>query len=100
MSNTFRAHAPKPSLREVMRENKHLKEAVKFQSDEIERLNGLLAANQLERPADLEDWINEVALGDMDGDERAEWEAMSADEKEAFVDALGQRLAAAERLSN
>lgn len=79
-----------------MRENEKLREMVKFQSDEIERLH---RQPVLARPADLEDWINEVALGDMDSDERAEWDAMNDEEREAFVDALGQRLAVAENLS-
>lgn len=98
MSNTRRVSAPKPSLREAMRENAHLREMVKFQSDEIERLNGLLNSPILARPDDLEDWINEVALGDLSDSERAEWDAMSDDERERFVDALGQRLATVENL--
>lgn len=85
-----------PSLRQVMRENAALKEMLKFQSDQIEKLR---AQPVLARPADLEDWINEVALGDMDDVERAQWDAMSDDEREAFVDALGQRLAVAENLA-
>lgn len=84
-----------PSLRQVMRENAELKKMLKFQSDEIERLN---SQPVLARPADLEDWINEVALGDMDADERAEWDAMDDGERENFVNALGQRLAAVEKL--
>lgn len=79
-----------------MRENAALKEMLKFQSDQIEKLR---TQPVLARPADLEEWINEVALGDMSSDERAQWGAMSDDEREAFVDALGQRLAVAENLA-
>ena len=93
MGNTRRAKPGRQSKTLSLRdENAYLKSMVKFQSDEIERLNGLISEPELERPADLEDWINEVALGEMSVDERAEWDAMSAEEKEHFVDALGAQL--------
>lgn len=99
MSNTRRFKPErKQQVGTLRQEIAGYKAMLKFQSDRIADLEAQLAATKLERPADIEEWINEVALGEMDDDERAEWDAMSDYERERFVDALGQRLAATERL--
>lgn len=60
-----------------------------------EGLNMALAAQvqaaKMERPADLEEWIDSV-VPDLSDEERAEWDAMSDDEREAFKNALGQKI--------
>lgn len=55
-------------------------------------LQAQLSATKMERPADLEDWIREVALPDMSPEERAEWDAMNDAQREAFIDELGVRI--------
>jgi hypothetical protein len=51
-----------------------------------------LAATRMERPSDLEEWIQEVAIPTMDREEREAWDAMSDTERETFKDELGQRI--------
>ena len=51
-----------------------------------------LAATRMERPSDLEAWIEEVAIPTMDREEREAWDAMSDTEREHFKDELGQQL--------
>lgn len=55
-------------------------------------LEAQLAATKMERPADLEDWIRDVALPDMSPEERAEWDALGDEDRETFLDQLGQRI--------
>ena len=75
------------------------KDLIRSQGRELAYMKGLnlgleaqLAATKMERPADLEDWINDVALGDMDPEEREQWDAMSDPEREHFMDELGQKI--------
>lgn len=76
-----------------------LKDQVKAKDRELAYMRGMslgleaqLAATKMERPADLEDWIRDVALPDMSPEERSEWEAMDDAQREAFMDQLGQRI--------
>lgn len=55
-------------------------------------LEAQLAATNMERPADLDEWIDSVALPDMDPEERQAWEAMSEPERDRFKDELGQQI--------
>lgn len=55
---------------------------------------GLAAENEalkMERPADLEDWVDSI-LDDLSEDERAEWDAMSGEDQQQFLDRLGQNI--------
>ncbi len=54
-------------------------------------------AARMERPADLEEWVDSI-LPDLDAEETAQWEAMSDEERATFVDQLGQRISASEKL--
>lgn len=81
------------------------KDLLRSKDREIAYLRGMslgleaqLAATKMERPADLEDWINDVALADMSEDERAQWDAMSPDERETFMDELGVQINATQNL--
>lgn len=83
-----------------------LKDQIRGQARELAYLRGMtlgleaqLAATKMERPADLEDWIAEVALPDMSPEERAEWDALSDEERETFLDQLGQRINETKALS-
>lgn len=83
-----------------------MREQIKAQARELAYMRGMsigleaqLAATKMERPADLEDWIREVALPDMSDEERAEWDAMSDAQRETFMDQLGQRINATELLA-
>jgi hypothetical protein len=74
------------------------KQKIKSLNAEAGYLRGLamrLAAEnealKMKRPADLEDWVNEV-LDDLSPEERAEFDGFSAEEREAFLDQLGQRI--------
>lgn len=48
-------------------------------------------AAKMERPPDLEDWIESV-LPDMDENERAAWDSQTPEEREAFIDSLGAQI--------
>jgi len=61
-------------------------------------LQAQLRATQMERPADLDEWIESV-IPDMDEAERAEWEAMTPDEREEFLDQLGHSINVAQELA-
>lgn len=61
-------------------------------------LEAQLAATKMERPADLEDWIESVALEDMDADERAQWDAMADADRERFLDELGVKINTTQKL--
>lgn len=53
----------------------------------------------MERPADLEEWVDSIQ-GDLSADEKAEWDALSPEERETFLDQLGQRINVSEALLN
>lgn len=100
MSNSRRFRPGRQAARQS------LKSQVKARDLELARQRGInlglqaqLSASKMERPADLEDWIREVALPDMSPEERAEWDAMNEDERETFLDQLGQRINATKLLA-
>lgn len=80
----------KEQLRQLRAENAYL-------SGYAASVEAQLAAAKMERPADLEEWIDSV-LPDLSDEERTEWDAMSPEEREAFKDALGQQINQAEAL--
>lgn len=76
-----------------------LKDQIRAQGRELAYMNGLtmslqaqLAATKMERPVDLEDWINDVALGDMSPEERVQWVTMDEAQREQFMDELGVKI--------
>lgn len=76
-----------------------LKQQVRARDIELARQRGInlalqaqLSATKMERPPDLEEWINEVALPDMSDDERAQWDALDDAGRESFMDQLGQKI--------
>jgi hypothetical protein len=76
-----------------------LKDQIRAKERELSYMQGLtmslqaqLAATKMERPADLENWINDVALADMSPEEREQWEALSEPERETFMDELGLKI--------
>lgn len=78
--------------------NWNLKDQLKQRDAEIAYLKGLcmglqaqLSASKMERPPDLDEWI-ETILPDMDPDERAEWDALTDAQKEALKDSLGEQI--------
>lgn len=50
-----------------------------------------LEAEKMERPPDLDEWVDSI-LPDMDEDERAAWAEMSEEERAAFTEELGRRI--------
>jgi hypothetical protein len=82
-----------------------MKDQLRAKDRELAYLRGMslgleaqLAATKMERPADLEDWISNVAIPDMSDEERAQWDAMSPDERETFLDELGVQINASQKL--
>lgn len=76
-----------------------LKQQVRVNELELARQRGInlalqaqLSATKMERPPDLEEWINEVALPDMSDEERAEWDALDDAGRESFMDQLGEKI--------
>lgn len=76
----------------------HQKETIRRLTAQVGYLEGLslglaaqVEASKMERPADLEDWIDSV-IPDLSDEERAEWDAMDEDERQSFIDALGQQV--------
>jgi hypothetical protein len=62
-------------------------------------LQAQLSASKMERPADLEEWIESVALPDMSPEERAQWDSMTDEERETFKDELGLKINTAQKLA-
>lgn len=82
-----------------------MKDQLRAKDRELAYLRGMslgleaqLAATKMERPADLEDWINDVALQDMSDEERAQWDAMPPTDRETFLDELGQEINVSQKL--
>lgn len=50
-----------------------------------------LAALQMERPPDLDEWVA-TAVADLDPEELAQWQEMTPDEQTQFVAELGVRI--------
>ena len=63
-----------------------------YQQGLNEALVAQLEASRMERPPDLDEWIENDIIPLMDKEEREAWDAMDADELEAFKDRLGQRI--------
>lgn len=76
----------------IKQQVKQLERENAYQRGLAASLQAQLAATRMERPADLEQWIDEVALADMDPDERDAFDALSPAERETFIDQLGQRI--------
>jgi hypothetical protein len=98
MGNTRRFN---PSRRQKVLSLKEQNKQLAAEAGYYHGLATALAAQQeaakMERPADLEEWLASV-IPDMSPEELAEWESMSAEEREAFTDELGQRINAQEKL--
>jgi hypothetical protein len=62
-----------------------------YLSGQIAAERAIHAASLMERPPDLDEWVAQ-ATQDFDGEERAQWEAMSEDEQAAFIEELGAKI--------
>lgn len=82
----------KDQLRQARAENEYYRSYA-------EAVQAQLTASRMERPADLDEWIDQVALPAMDEEERQAWDAMDDDEREHFKDELGTQIRATELLS-
>lgn len=74
------------------------KERIKQLTQELGYTQGLLMATaaeleatKMERPADLDEWVDSI-VEDMDEGERSEWDSMDEAEKAAFKDKLAERI--------
>lgn len=56
-----------------------------------ESVQAQLAATKMERPEDLDEWVESI-LPDMDDNERAVWDSLSPAEQEDFKESLGQKI--------
>ena len=93
MGNTRRAK-PGRQARVLSQKDeiRRLKAEVQYTTGYAESLQAQLAATRMERPADLDQWIEDEAIPLMDKEERDAWEAQTPEEREAFKDELGQRI--------
>lgn len=82
------------SLRE---QNRVLVAALGYQEGMSRALAAQNQALQMERPADLEEWVASIQ-DDLSAEEKAEWDGMSPEEREDFLNGLGQRINVAEAL--
>jgi acyl-CoA reductase-like NAD-dependent aldehyde dehydrogenase len=98
MGNTRRFN---PSRRQkvlgLREQNRLLVAQLGYQQGVTQALAAQNEALKKERPADLEDWIDSIQA-DLSAEEKAEWDALSAEEREEFLDQLGQRINVSEAL--
>jgi hypothetical protein len=89
----------KAAVRGLKAENKRLREEAEYNRGLAMSTQAQLAATRMERPPDLDDWIEAEVVPLMNKEEREEWFAQTPEEMEAFKDELGQRINAAKLLN-
>jgi hypothetical protein len=72
-------------------QNKRLVAALGYQEGLTQALSAQLRASTMERPADLEEWVASIE-DDLSEQERAAWDELDPQEREEFLDQLGQRI--------
>jgi hypothetical protein len=92
MGNTRRFN---PSRRQrvlgLKEQNKALRGQLTYAEGFIQGQQAIIAATKMERPPDLEEWVESI-LPDMNDAERAEWDAMDPADRAEFLDSLGEQI--------
>lgn len=78
-------------------QNRRLVAALGYQEGLTQALAAQNQALKMERPADLEEWVASIQ-DDLSEEEKAEWDALTPEDREQFLDQLGQRINVAEAL--
>lgn len=100
MGNTRRFRAGRQAKVLSLKERLQLAEAeAAYQQGYNQALQAQLQALKMERPPDLEEWIESVALPDMSDEEREAYESMDEQERKQFLDELGRQINATKALA-
>lgn len=92
MGNSRRFKPGRQARRESQKEQiKRLTAQVGYQQGLNMALAAELEATKMERPADLEEWVDSV-YADLDDQEREAWDGLTEAEQQSFLDQLGRRI--------
>jgi hypothetical protein len=82
----------KAEVRGMKTEIKQLKAESSYNRGLAAGAQAQLAATRMQRPADLDDWIENEVVPLMNQEEREAWLDQTPEEMEAFKDELGRRI--------
>lgn len=92
MGNSRQMRAGRRAKVESQKEQiKRLTSQVGYQQGLNMALAAEMEAMRMERPADLEEWIESI-VPEMNDEELADWNSMEEQERQDFIDRLGQRI--------